>query len=439
MYSNNSKSLREKLAHEFEFEEICQFPDRVFNFAKKESAVLIGRKTASGVAASHSLNHRRIRIHGIDAFKLRYEASSDVEILQTRFSQDNDWDLRVPELENIWRATLNLPRFDSCADIGNGFIHLGHNHPKLASGPVLVSDKKFPGARKGYIRFSRGIQTHRLPNEVWVNVDAQVIFRPRSGIATGVPQVLLNFAPIQSAPWCLKALLDTNGHAVNSRFLTIRPRNSTFTLEALWAICNSPFTNAYAYAHSTKREILVGTLREMRIPIMSDVDVSRLTAAVRTYFNAVAVHEDPMPLRGDDVRFQEKEKMRLLHWRIDAEVLRLYALPMALERQLLDYFAGWKRAGVPFKQDRYFPDHFEEPVSLVDFLAITADWDATNKRRLKLIQKKTDTTISSDESQELQRLQWLAGLKGELLSSPSLKELAQMEADLRRRGLWRGA
>jgi len=439
LHSDNSKSLRRKLTSEFEIEEVCQFPDRVFNFAKKESAVLIGRKVSPSAKANHSLNHRRIRIHGMEAFRNRNEASSEVKVSQSRFSQDNDWDLRVPELEHIWNAILSLPKFNSIADIGNGFIHLGQKHPQLPPKTVLVSDKKFPGAHKGYVRFNRDIQTHALPNEVWVNLDPAVIFRPRSGSATKVPQVLLNFAPIQSAPWCLKALQDDNGHAVNSRFLTIRPRDATITLEALWAICNSPFTNAYAFTHSTKREILAGTLREMRIPKLSHADVSCLTAAVRTYFNAVAIHEEPMPLRGDDVRIQEKENLKLLHWRIDAEVLRLYVLSVELERELLDYLAGWKRAGVPFKQDRYFPEGFDEPISLADFLTITADWDATNKHRLELVGKKLGKTIQIEERAELERLQHLAGLKRELLSSPSLKELEKTEMDLRRRGLWRGA
>jgi hypothetical protein len=82
---------------------------------------------------------------------------------------------------------------------------------------------------------------------------------------------------------------------------------------------------------------------------------------------------------------------------------------------------------------------FDEPISLADFLAITADWEVTNRQRLGLIRKKTAKTLRPEEGEELRRLQRLAGLKRELLSSPSLKELAEMETVMRRRGLWRGA
>jgi hypothetical protein len=120
-------------------------------------------------------------------------------------------------------------------------------------------------------------------------------------------------------------------------------------------------------------------------------------------------------------------------------VLRLYALPVEMERQLLDYFSAWERVGVPFKQDRYFPEGFDEPVSLADYLAITSDWEITNRRRLELLDKKRRKALQSGEQSELKHLQHLAGLKRELLSSPPLSELRKVELELRKKGLWKGA
>ena len=440
LHSHDAIALRKLLVTKFEFDEVCVFPDRVFNFAKQESAVLIGRKIPSGKQAKHSMFYRRVRVHGMEAFKQSYAVTSEAEIQQTRFSITNDWDLRIPDLERVWKECSTLPTFDQFAEIGNGFIHLGKKHPKLPSGTSLVSDKKFPGAVKGFVRFDHRIQIHGLPRECWVRIDPAVIFRRRSGVASGLAQVLLNFAPIQMAPWCLKALRDKEGRPVNSRFLTVRPRDSALALDVLWALCNSPFVNAYAYTHSTKREILAGTLRRMPVPDLSKRESLRiLSQAVRDYFKAVSQYEAPLPLRGDDVRADEAAKLRDLHWRVDAEVLRLYSLPAELERELLDYFAGWKRAGVPYEQDRYFPAGFDDEISLADFLAIAADWDITNKRRLNLIQKKAAKRISPEEGEELQRLQKLAGIKSCLVMPPPLKELSEIEENLRRRGLWRGA
>lgn len=67
------------------------------------------------------------------------------------------------------------------------------------------------------------------------------------------------------------------------------------------------------------------------------------------------------------------------------------------------------------------------------------DWDTINKRRHELIERQAIQPLTSEESIELKELQRLAGLKREQLSSPSLEELAAIEADLRSKGLWRGA
>lgn len=68
-----------------------------------------------------------------------------------------------------------------------------------------------------------------------------------------------------------------------------------------------------------------------------------------------------------------------------------------------------------------------------------SDWDTLNKRRLELIENQAIHHLTPEESAELRELQRLAGLKREQLSSPSLGQLAEIEADLRKKGLWRGA
>jgi hypothetical protein len=184
---------------------------------------------------------------------------------------------------------------------------------------------------------------------------------------------------------------------------------------------------------------LTGTWRNFPVPTFNVIDVRRVESAVHDYFAFLHRDEAAFQLRGDDVRTEEAVILRDLHWRIDAEVLRLYDLPSEIERQLLDYFTGWKRVGVPFEQDGYFPKGFDEAISLVDFLAITTNWESTNRRRYELIDAKAIKPLSPREVDELKKLQQLAGFKRELLSSPSLTDLAELETDLRRRKLWRGA
>ena len=127
-----------------------------------------------------------------------------------------------------------------------------------------------------------------------------------------------------------------------------------------------------------------------------------------------------------------------MHWRIDAEALRLYGLPPPLERQLLDLFSGVERRGVPFEQEEYFLQGFTEISRLSELLAITVDWEQTNERRFQLIEKKVKRKILANEKRELDYLQQLTDARVELLAPLPIKQLEDVREELKRRGIWEG-
>ncbi len=127
-----------------------------------------------------------------------------------------------------------------------------------------------------------------------------------------------------------------------------------------------------------------------------------------------------------------------LHWRVDAEVLKLYDLPAHLERQLLDMFTGVERRGVPFHQTEYFPAHFTDLQRLEDLLAITGEWEQTSARKSELIEKKIRKQASDDELKELARLKMLTEARGELFTPLPLPQLAAIKARLQSKGQWEG-
>lgn len=438
LHKKNATDFRKLLVEHFEFQEICLFPDKVFNFAAHESAVLIGRKNASRSRSFASVLYRRVRHREMERFRDSYDVTSEIMVNQERFQQAEYFDLRVPDLEGIWQRCANLPKLSDYVAVGQGFSHVGDDQPGFPVGAVTVSDKEFEGGVEGFQNLgSHKIQTHELPPLKWLNLSENVVRRAISGTTRGTPQILLNQPPVRIAPWCLRAMIDSIGRPAKSSFTILRPLSSDISLDFLWAVLNSPFANAYAHSHSSKRNILTGIWRKFPLPRFDSDDTLRVGFLVRNYFNSVQ-DDAPFQLSGDDVRADENVRLRDLHWRIDAEVLRLYELPAESERQLLDYFAGWDRVAVPFKQDRYFPEGFDEAISLADFLAITTDWELTNSRRHELIAEKAVKSLRGEEVNELKELQRLAGLKRELLSSPSLKELAEIETELRRRELWQG-
>jgi hypothetical protein len=163
-------------------------------------------------------------------------------------------------------------------------------------------------------------------------------------------------------------------------------------------------------------------MKDLRVPETPSSRVADIVKLVQQYFAAAEAEEEQL------FRKRPVASPRELILRIDAAVLDLYDLPAALERELLDLFAGWERDGLPFPFDGYFPGHFKARIHLRDFVAVTSDWAKTNRRRGRLIDRKVDGSISEHESAELEDLQRLADLRTDLLAPIALEPLEQLQA-----------
>jgi hypothetical protein len=351
LQSKNASHLRAFITREFEVAEICLFPDKIFTFSDMESAILLGRRIPQPSKILGRARYRRVREPDAEQFKRSYTATTDRSVPQTQFITSADTSLYIPELEEIWEWCRHLPRLAQFVKVGQG---LSYKSKGLLADAQTLSRFPFPGAVRGFARMTPDLRIDSQPPEFWMNVDPVVISRPRTGTTTGVPQILLNYARVSRSPWRLKAIIDREGHAVTSRFLTLRPLTKSYPLEFLWGLCNSPFANAFVYAHTGKRDVLTGMMRAMPIPHLTISAVQRVVEAVHAYFEAVA------PSGGEVITFAfDPHAACMLLQHVDAEILRLYDLPPRLERQLLDLFAGDERPGVPFDFRRYFPEDFQ--------------------------------------------------------------------------------
>lgn len=244
-------------------------------------------------------------------------------------------------------------------------------YPGIISTQEVTSLQPFDDFVPGFATWQENQMTHLLPPFVWLNLHPKFILAARHGNKQGSPQLVMNYAPVSREAWRLKALIDEKGHPVTSRFIAVRPKQKCVSLLALWGLLNSPVANAYTCCHSSKRDVLAGDMREMRVPDFAACNLVPLEKAVSEYLAAARATPStkPQPVkRGapkikstDQMDFfnveavtagsdPESERLKFLHWRVDAEVLRLYNLPAKLERKLLDLFSGVRRRGVPFVQ-----------------------------------------------------------------------------------------
>lgn len=456
--SVQAQPLRHLLLDEYEISEITTFADKVFNYGDSETAVLLGRRVGRG-DKSQKITYRRVREQQVEAYKKTLEPSSVAIIDQNAFDS-TEGSLFVPELDDVWRwlTTQAFKPLSTYMGGGTGFQHRGAGDPSLPRDAVLQSPTRVDGFFEGFAGWSEQQLTHELPESTWFNLDPNVIGAARGGTVCGKQQVLINYAPVSREPWRLKCLQDKKGHPVTTRFLVFRPKTSAIRLRVLWALCNSPVVNAYAFAHSGKLQTLPGTMGKMPVFPLDGGPFDALENAVAAYFKAAKgappverKSKKKATAKGDsqllfdviedevDALTKRREELKYLHWRIDAEVLRLYGLPAWAERKILDLFTGVRRQGVPFVQDYYFPKGFTELDRLSDLLAITADWTTTNERRCHLIRRDVKKQITKDESEELQQLEFLADARIAMVSILRPRQsdaLDQIEQRLKKEGRW---
>jgi hypothetical protein len=347
LQSKGGAKLRSRLLRELTILELLLLPDNVFAFAEPETAVLLARKAPP--AAGHRVVYKRVQKHQLDELRATGGARFEREIAQAELDPS---DLTLPELHDVWSASA-ARTLDELAELGRGFEHKGRGD--LRDGVKTCSDEPFPGAVPGYLSMDESVALHGLPRERWVNSDPSVLRRRGVGLVRGVPQVLVNHHRTSRGPWRLKAMIDDEGRVASGRFVVLRPRSAEAPVELLWALCNSPYANAYVATHNGERDINPSLLKRLPVPACRAADVERITGAVRAYLEAARALD-----RAAGRQPEAELRCRALQRRIDTLVLRAYDLPAGLERSMLLWLdqarGGDRRSGLPFVWERFAPE-----------------------------------------------------------------------------------
>ena len=333
-----------------------------------------------------------------------------------------------------------MPRIGDIVTVSIGFYFYPVGDPNYPAGEIQFSETEKPGFYQGYRLAQGSPYTHLTPKLYWLNQKPEIIDSECGGIVRGQPQVLINKARASRSKWRHKAFIDAQGRPFNDRFICFRPQRNV-SLNTLWAIVNSPLANAFTFAESPRADFSPVRLGRMPFPVLRKGDTKALDEAVDSYFEAARRFsirfaeqerkrpgknrtvtppadealelplEDESQNQRDDIA-AARETLRALHWRVDAEVLKLYSLPAALERELLDFFDGVHRIGVPFEQTAYIPSRFREANRLDDYLRITDEWEQTDDRRCQLVEKQfRGGGRNAKENAEFAELQRLYGLR----------------------------
>jgi hypothetical protein len=455
--SKKVSGLRRELLASFEWQEILRLPDKVFEKADVETAILLGRKLEPSKTYWKPIHCRHVWDAGIESFQQTGQATIEQARTAQRMLEEEDASMLTPDLAEVWDHCRGMKKLKDVATAGQGFIFRSEDDPKYPKGLSKTSLKAAFGFEAGFFDMKAAALSHLIPPLTFMQRDPRSIRRPVAGYEMGLSQVVMNHSPVSRGPWRNVAYLDVSGHPARGSFLVIRLNEQSYVSHLfLWALINSPLANAFTKSFSSKRHILSGDLERMPLPELETRQVVSVEEAAKAYRKAAAKlsgatdtksrkskrdAEDTMPpLPGMEEHsspsLSQMEELKYLHWRMDAAILSLYQLPPVMERKVLDYFDNQVRVGVPFVQTEYYPSGFQGGQTLAELLAITADWDANNERRIALIEQQEKRALRKDDEAKLNYLQHLATLRRRLVAPYPMAELDAEISRLKRENKW---
>jgi hypothetical protein len=333
--SSEGRFFRTQLIRDFELREVCLLPDKLFENSEIESAVVLGRRRSP--ALNHSVYSRRVYDWDLKLFEERLEPSIESKVPQSSFLLRTDSNLRLPDMYEIWEELSSHPPLGQFVHIQKGFEFKGGQE---LAGRTVISDQRKKGWLKAYLRADDDYSIYTTPTPSWIDYSKETI--RRTGALPDGPQVLLNYSRVSRTPWRLKATVDMAGAYFSRYFLVFRPTSpAQLSLQILWAILNSPIANAYAFSVTSKRNLGRREWHKFPLPLLSDNDIKRIGDAAGAYREAAIRYN----ANSNGAGITEQTVIDLL-MRMDAEVLRVYALRPDLEQQMLALFDVVERPGV---------------------------------------------------------------------------------------------
>ncbi len=338
------KSERQIFHDSFEILNITTLPDRVFQYSDAETAIFIARKSKpskmSRVICRHvrDADRENFKMHFSPTFKDTVPASFFKDKMQGRYF--------APPFREIWEYLDENPKLSDIAEIKLGVqyeLGLLKKIPK-----ELIQNQSFPDSVPGISKVAKSFMQFTTSDIVFMSTKKE----HRREMMLGAwnlnwhePKVIVPASRMSRGPWRYAALIDKQGLMVSKRFYAVWPKIKGVDVELLAALMNSPIAQAFAFCHSNIRDVHKRVYSS--IPIPADIaDANGLIIALVNKYIALI-----------ESKKEKEAREKLIE--IDTEVLKLYRLPVRLEKQLLKIFLGHQRR-VPFAFKGYDSSDFSK-------------------------------------------------------------------------------
>lgn len=344
--------LRQRVAELYGRVELTSLPDRVFQRAGFEAAVLVAsERRPEAITGTTKLLSTVVE----DRDRTAFLATGKVSAERRRTRLVSSGDLWIGQLDEVWEFLARFPRLGGVAD-----VYRGMKWWEQASG---VSKMPRDGFVPGVFKPKDSLTQYTIGATVFLNMDpAAAMFPGPPSRPWDKPKVLANAARISRGAWRIAAAYDDSGLVASQSFFGIWPTDPSLPPEALEAILNSPLANAFVAEHASNQHLTNQLLKQLPIP--KRAALGDIVKAVRRYRETLtADRQTALKPAGAEGMLN-----RLLI-EIDAEVLRAYDLPPRLERRLLEFFRGHereRRVGHTF--EGWMPEDFTAFIPLHEYL-----------------------------------------------------------------------
>jgi N-6 DNA Methylase len=372
---NDYKSERQIFHDSFEILNITTLPDRVFQYSDAETTIFIARKSKpSKLSKVHCLH---VRDADRENFRLRNSPTFKDIVPASFFKDKRQGRYFVPPFREIWEHLDENSKLSDIAEIKLGVqyeLGLLKKIPK-----ELIQNKSFPDSVPGISKVTKGFMQFTTSDIVFMSTKKDHRREMMLGawkLNWNEPKVIIPASRMSRGPWRYAALVDKKGLMVSKRFYAVWPKSKEINVELVAALMNSPIAQAFAFCHSNIRDVHKRVYSSIPIPAEIADANGLITALVNEYIAFIKGKKEK----------EAKEKLI----EIDTEVLKLYRLPVRLERKLLKIFLGRQRR-VPFDFTGY------------DSLIATSKQTSREQLEAQLAQNIIDLSIQKGLRQYLKK------------------------------------
>lgn len=347
--------LRQLLAESYDRIELTALPDRIFQRAGLEAAVVIATGPRAHVAEKKDVPTRLRATVVADRDRADFLASGKVTAERRRIKVVRSGELWVGALDELWEYLADYPMLGSAAEVHRGLQWFNQS----VGWSALPRD----GFVRGVFKPADSLLQFGITSTVYVDAREDAAYRQGPlGRPWDKTKVLVNVARRSRGPWRLDGALDASGLVPSQAFFGIWSTSPDLPPEAIEALINSPLASAFVLERASNQHLTNEIMKLLPLPKRGAL--SNVVAAANRYREAVA-DAAAQALRASDT---DSWLERLLI-DVDAQLLKAYDLPPRLERRLLEAFRGHeseRRVAHPFAG--WLPENFTAYVPLHEYI-----------------------------------------------------------------------